>query len=84
MTDLPEINPNTGAPWRCVTPANHECDGVIVGALGAYPVCAAGAVAEQAARDAHDARMVAWRRSPEGRRTLRAEAALNRHMARRA
>ncbi len=53
---LPELNPNYDPPqpWRCVTHAVHACDGVVIGAVGAYPVCHEGALAEQLERrDAH-------------------------------
>ena len=62
-------------PWRCATYAAHVCDGQVIGALGAYPVCAAGAAAEQVARDADQVRISAWMNSPEGRREIAREQA---------
>lgn len=39
-----------GQPWRCISLYAHECDGIVVGAVGPIPCCAAGAAAEQAWR----------------------------------
>ena len=52
-------NYDPARPWRCITPAGHECDGQVIGAYGAYPVCQAGAVAEHARRIAEDERILA-------------------------
>jgi hypothetical protein len=73
---LPALNANYDPPrpWRCLTHQAHECDGTVIGALGALPVCAAGAVVELAAQATDRARADAWADSPEGRRVLAAEA----------
>lgn len=77
---LSPLNENyqPGRSWLCATFAPHECLGTVVGAVGAYPVCANGAVAEEAAREADQARRDAWLNSPEGQRVLRQEAAMER------
>lgn len=84
MTDLrslPELNTNYDPPqpWRCIPPAEHVCSGPVVGAVGAYPVCQAGAVAEQVRRDEENARLAAWMAQPEVRTMLDAEAARERY-----
>ena len=56
MVNYDEIRPLSeptrfdGTPWRCATLYAHECDGLVVGAVGSIPCCAAGATVEQAAR----------------------------------
>lgn len=67
-------------PWTCQTLEPHACDGVIVGKVTPYPVCAAGAAAEIAARIKDHERVTAWANSPEGRRAIRAEAAMERRI----
>lgn len=77
---LPALNSNYDPPqpWICVSHTPHDCAGPVIGALGATPVCAAGAVAEEAAREADRARVAAWAASPEGRRAIAQEAAIER------
>ena len=61
-----------GEPWTCATLVAHECTGPVVGAIGAYPVCANGVEAERASRVADRARMEKW--AAENADMLRAEA----------
>lgn len=68
-----EIRPLPPGNWKCATFAPHECDGQLVGVLGACPVCEAGAAAEAAARDADRARIKALCDTPEFRRAAAAE-----------
>jgi hypothetical protein len=49
-----------GEPWTCQTSEPHLCEGPVVGAIGAYPVCANGVDAERAARVSDRARMERW------------------------
>lgn len=83
MDELRALSPmNTNydppRPWQCLTPADHTCTGKVVGAVGSYPVCEPGAAAEIADRIADRARVQAWMDSPEGRRTLANEFAVER------
>lgn len=59
VRQLSALNPNYDPPrpWRCATQATHDCDGEVVGAVGAYPVCCRGAEAEQLARAEQAERM---------------------------
>jgi hypothetical protein len=79
---LPGLNHNYDPPrpWTCATHEKHDCDGRAIGALGAVPVCAAGATAEAAARDADQARIAAWLATPEGRRAVALESAAERRI----
>lgn len=61
-------------PWRCVTHARHGCEGPVVGAVGAVPVCANGAVAEESARATDRARREALLADPEFQKVLAEEA----------
>ena len=80
LTELPPLNASYDPPrpWRCITQEPHDCDGQVIGSLGAIPVCAAGAVVEEAARIRDRARQDAWAASPEGRRMIAEEAAIER------
>lgn len=73
---LPAYNTNYNPPrpWVCMTREAHGCDATVVGALGALPVCRAGAVAEQVAARADAARIAALMDTP----AMRAEAARER------
>lgn len=75
LRDLSPMNENyvPARPWKCLTRASHDCVGPVIGALGALPVCANGADAERAARQADRARINAWADSPEGRAAIAAE-----------
>jgi hypothetical protein len=77
---LPALNDNYDPPrpWVCATHAAHECDGKVVGALGAYPVCLEGAVAERAARRAEAERRARLMADPEFQARLREEARIER------
>jgi hypothetical protein len=85
VRDIPAVNWVDGVPlpWTCQTDAPHECSGPVIGAVGAYPVCQAGAAAEIAVRDARDAETRAWMESPEGRRVIARESAAERRWERR-
>jgi hypothetical protein len=74
---LPEKNTNYTPPvaWRCATFAEHVCAGPVVGAMGAVPVCANGAWAEEADRLANEARIARLMADPSFREQLRREAA---------
>jgi len=63
-------------PWICATHAAHECDGKVVGALGAYPVCLEGAVAERAARVAEEQRRAELLADPAIQRQIAWEIAM--------
>lgn len=65
---------------KCATHEKHECLGEPTEIVGAYPVCANGAVAEHAARERHDARLNAWLALPETKRLLAEEAATERRI----
>lgn len=83
MIELRPLSPlNTNydppRPWTCQTPAGHDCAGPVVGAVGAYPVCQAGAGAEITRRHAEDARLAALWEDPEFRAAIAAEAAVER------
>jgi hypothetical protein len=65
-------------PWTCMTHAAHECTGTIVGKVGAYPVCQAGAAAELAARAADTERIQALLADPEMQARLAEEARIER------
>lgn len=71
------LNDNYTPPraWACATHAAHECAGPVVEFVGAYPVCAAGSVAEQAAQAADDARIARLMQTPEFIAAARAEQA---------
>lgn len=71
-------NYNPPRPWACITHESHDCTGTVIGALGAIPVCASGAVAQQAARDADRARRDALLATPEMQRILAKEARIER------
>jgi hypothetical protein len=73
---LEEINPATGLPWICVTHETHTCSGPVIGAVGAVPVCEAGATAETRARRRADLRWRRYARAHAGE--LAAEAAAER------
>lgn len=64
---LPALNANytPPRPWTCITSEAHTCSGDVVGAVGAYPVCPAGATAEIAAQVVERARLAAWLETPE-------------------
>lgn len=80
MTTTPDLRPispmntnyNPPRPWVCGTMERHDCDGIIVGSMG-VAVCAAGAVAEQAAWDRSNAWAEAYLASPAGRAEIAAE-----------
>jgi hypothetical protein len=74
---LPARNENYAPPrpWRCVTHEAHGCAGDVVGAVGAIPVCEAGAAAEIAAQRADRARIEALLDTPEMRAEIAAEMA---------
>jgi hypothetical protein len=74
LRSLPPINEATGRPWICTTFAEHECHGPVVGAVGAYPVCANGVPAEQAARAREQARQDALLADPIFRAQIEREA----------
>lgn len=74
LRPLDPINEATGKPWKCVTPAEHVCTGHVVGAIGAYPVCANGVHAERAARHEADARLERLLADPSFRAQLEREA----------
>lgn len=57
-------------PWTCQVRGQHECDGVIVGALGAYPTCAAGVPVELAAREAERVRIAELMARPDMQRAI--------------
>jgi hypothetical protein len=75
---LPALNDNylVPRPWDCITHETHDCGGPVVGAVGAIPVCAAGAVAELAMRAREDARRAALLADPAFQRLLTQECAL--------
>jgi len=77
LRELPPKNTNYTPPiaWRCCTHAEHVCCGPVVGALGAVPVCANGAWAEEAARLADKARIARLMADPTFRAQLDREAA---------
>lgn len=85
LRTLPAINPATGQPWVCVTPAEHNCDGDAIGAIGAYPVCRHGMAAERDRREVEQARQDALLADPDFRaqieREARQEQALERRFA---
>jgi hypothetical protein len=80
---LPALNTNYDPPrpWRCCVDEPHECDGVVVGALGATPTCAAGEPAWREAARRRDERLRAWAESPEGRREAAWEMACERRVS---
>lgn len=60
-------------PWTCQTFAPHTCTGEVIGFVGAYPVCAAGAPAEIEARRVDAERIEAFENTPEARAAAAAE-----------
>jgi hypothetical protein len=60
VRELPAINPNTGAPWRCITREQHVCAGPVIGAVGAVPCCANGVVVEATAVERERVRIAKW------------------------
>jgi hypothetical protein len=79
---LPPLNANYDPPqpWKCITSATHDCDGPVIGKVGAYPVCANGATAEIARRNADDARLARLYADPEFQRLLAQEARIERRL----
>lgn len=78
LRTLPALNDNysPARPWACMAPGAHECDGQVIGAHGAYPVCAQGVAVAQAQEDAIMADVAALMASPRFQR----EAAWERRM----
>jgi len=87
LRPLPLLNDNytPPRPWTCQTPAEHNCHGEIVGAIGAYPVCRNGMAAERDRLEAEQARQNALLADPAFRaqieREARIEAAFERRFA---
>lgn len=60
-------------PWRCVTHEAHDCDGKVIGAVGAVPVCNTGAAAEITAQVADRLRREALLSDPAVQEAMRWE-----------
>jgi hypothetical protein len=80
---LPPLNENYSPPqpWRCATRAEHDCTGSVIGAVGAYPVCANGAEAEIEARLAEEARRAELLADPEIQRQIAWEQRVERRLS---
>lgn len=80
LRPLPDLNDNytPARPWVCVTRQSHHCTGPVVGAIGAIPVCANGAVPEEQAVEADRARRTALLAHPAFQSVLAQEAAMER------
>lgn len=72
LRDIGTTHPVHGVevPWTCQVQGSHECDGVIVGAIGAYPTCAAGYPVEVAARAVERERVAELMARPDMQRAI--------------
>ncbi len=56
--------------WTCQVDGTHECIGVIVGAIGAYPTCVNGYPVEVAERVADRERVARLMKRPDMQRAI--------------
>lgn len=82
LRPLPAMNDNytPAREWACVTREEHDCQGPVIGALGAVPVCANGEVAERDAWVRHQAHLNTLYNDPKFLAAIEAEGRMERRI----